>query len=168
MKKTLTMKEHKRLKVMHEVMVREKTIEAASAEIGVFERQGYWILAKIRDLGAFGMAHRNRGRLSSLRIEDEVRDEVLRLRDKTCKGFNDRHFADELNYEEELVIGREGVRKILREAGVPTTRKTKKRKHHHRRAPMERFGETPNFGITFSSELCQGKGRCASLSRRKY
>lgn len=126
---------------MQEVMAREKTVEAASQEIGVTERHAYRILAKVRELGAFGIAHGNRGRPSSQKTTDEVRAEVLRLRNGPYKGFNDRHFADELKDEEKLEIGRESVRKILRVAGIPATRKTKKRKHRRRRTPMEQFGE---------------------------
>jgi len=135
------MKENKRLQVTQEVMAREKTVEAASKEIGVSERHAYRILAKVRDLGAFGIAHGNRGRPSSRRTTDDLRERIIRLREGLYAGFNDRHFADELKEGEKLKIGRESVRKILREAGIASVRKVKKRKHRCRRAPMERFGE---------------------------
>lgn len=126
---------------MQEVMAREKTVEAASQEIGVTERHVYRILARVRELGAFGIAHGNRGRPSTQKTSDEIQAEVIRLRKGPYFGFNDRHFADELNGEEGLKIGRENVRKILRVAGIPATRKVKKRKHRRRRVPMEQLGE---------------------------
>lgn len=126
---------------MQEVMAREKTVEAASKEIGVSERHAYRILARVKESGAFGIAHGNRGLPSHRRKSDDVRKRVIELREGAYKGFNDRHFADELNGEEGLKICRESVRKILREAGIPSVRKVKKRKHRRRRAPMERFGE---------------------------
>jgi transposase len=141
MEKTLTMKENKRLQVMQEVMVREKTVEAASKEIGVSERHAYRILAHVKDHGAFGVAHGNRGRPSPLRKSDEIRAQVIELRNGPYQGFNDRHFADELKESEGMVIGRESVRTILREAGIASVRKVKKRRHRRRRAPMEHFGE---------------------------
>lgn len=147
---------------MQEVMARNKTVEAASQEIGVTERHAYRILARVKDLGAFGIAHGNRGRPSSRKTLDEVRAEVLRLRDGPYKGFNDRHFADELKEEEGLKIGRESVRKILRVAGIPSTRKVKKRKHRRRRAPMERFGEMLQ-GDGSEHDWLEGRGSVLTL-----
>jgi len=126
---------------MQEVMAGEKTVEAAAFEIGVSERHAYRILARVRDAGAFGIAHGNRGKPSPFRISAEIRSELLNLRKGVYLGFNDRHFTDALNEEEGLKIGRESVRKILREGGISTTRKVKKRRHRRRRPPMERFGE---------------------------
>lgn len=137
----LTMKENKRLQVIQEIMAKIKTVETASKEIGISERQGWRLLAKVRECGALGVAHGNRGRPSPFNKTDSLRDEIIKLRKGPYDGFNDRHFADELKEEKDLEIGRESIRKILRMAGIPSTRKVKKRKHRRRRTPMERFGE---------------------------
>jgi len=126
---------------MQEVMAREKTVEVASREIGVTERHVYRILARVKKKGAFGIAHGNRGRPSPFRISEEIRNRVMELRRGPYDGFNDRHFADALKEEEGLNIGRESVRKIRQGAGIPSTRKVKKRRHRRWRTPMERFGE---------------------------
>jgi transposase len=157
MKKTLTMKENKRLQVMQEVMAREKTVEAASKEVGVSERHAYRILARVKEHGAFGIAHGNRGRPSPFKMSDELRAQVIELRRGTYAGFNDRHFADELKEEEDLKIGRETVRKLLRGAGIASMRKVKKRKHRRRRVPMEKFGELLQ-GDGSSHDWLEGRG----------
>jgi len=126
---------------MQEVMAQERTVEIAAREMGVSERHTYRLLARVRADGAFGIAHGNRGRASPFRISDETREQVIKLRNGPYAGFNDRHFTDELREEEGLHIGRESVRTLLREAGVPPTCKVKKRRHRRRRAPKERFGE---------------------------
>lgn len=152
------MRENKRLQVMQEVMAREKTVEAASREIGVSERHAYRILARVRDFGAFGIAHGNRGRPSPLKVvTEDFRAQIIRLREGSYLGFNDRHFADELRGAEKLKIGRESVRKILREAGIASTRKVKKRKHRRRRAPMERYGEMLQ-GDASDHDWLEGRG----------
>lgn len=51
---------------MPKVLAQEKTVEAASKEIGVSERYAYRILAHVREHGAFGIAHGNRSRSSPL------------------------------------------------------------------------------------------------------
>lgn len=157
MEKTLTMRENRRLQVMQEVMVREKTVEAASKELGVSERHAYRILARVKDRGAFGIAHGNRGRPSPFRKSDEIRVHVIELRNGPYRGFNDRHFADELKESEGLVIGRESVRTLLRKAGIASVRKVKKRRHRRRRTPMERFGEMLQ-GDASDHDWLEGRG----------
>jgi len=137
----LTMKDQKRLRVIQEVLDRKKAMADASKEMGVSERQGYRILADVRAHGPTGILHGNRGRPSPFNKVAELKDRILELRRGPYDGFNDRHFADALNEEEGFDIGRESVRKITREAGIPSTRKVKKRRHRRRRTPMERLGE---------------------------
>jgi len=153
----LTMKENKRVMLMQEVMADKKTVREASFEIGVSERQGFRILADVRKHGANGVIHGNKGRPSTQRIPDEIRSEVIRLRKGSYDKFNDRHFADELIEAEKIKVGRESVRKILRAAGISTTRKVKKRKHRRRRAPMERFGEMLQ-GDASDHDWLEGRG----------
>jgi len=141
MEKTLTMRENRRLQVIQEVMVGRMGVKEASEEIGVSERQVYRMLGRVRAEGAFGIAHGNRGRPSPFRIPEEVRERVIRLYKGPYWGFNGRHFADELKETEDLEIGRESVRKILRGAGIAPVRRVKRRRHRRCRAPMERFGE---------------------------
>ena len=147
---------------MQEVMAREKTVEAASREIGVTERQAYRILVRVRDLGAFGIAHGNRGRPSPFRKSEEVRAHVIELRKGLYHAFNDRHFADELKEEEGIEIGRESVRKILRGAGIASVRKVKKRRHRRRRTPMEQFGAMLQ-GDASDHDWLEGRGPRLSL-----
>lgn len=154
---SLTMKENKRVMLMQEVIAGEKTVEDASFEVGVSERQGYRILANVRRYGANGVIHGNKGRISTRRISDEIRSKIIRLRKDPYKGFNDRHFSDDLLELEKIEIGRESVRTILRSAGIPSTRKVKKRKHRHRRAPMERFGEMLQ-GDASDHDWLEGRG----------
>jgi hypothetical protein len=151
------MKENKRVMLMQEVIAGKKTVADASFEVEVSERQGYRILAKVREYGANGVMHGNKGRESQHRISDEVRAKVIRLRRGSYEGFNDRHFSDDLFEIEKIEIGRESVRTILRAAGIPATRKVKKRKHRHRRAPMERFGEMLQ-GDASDHDWLEGRG----------
>lgn len=137
----LTMRENKRLKVIHEVIARIKTIKEASLELGLSKRQIYRIKPRVKKNAVFGIIHGNRGRANAFKISDDIRKRILDLRRSEYLGFNDRHFTDELRDVEKIKIGRESVRKILRLSGIPATRKTKHRKHRRRRTPMERFGE---------------------------
>ncbi len=138
----LTMEENTRLQVMHEVMEGARTVIEAGQCLGISERQAYRLLAAVRKSGAQGVIHGNRGSLPWNKVAEETRAKILWLRQGPYTGFNDRHFVDELRDEEQVVIGRESVRKLLRARGIASVKPpVKKRKYRQRRDPRERFGE---------------------------
>ena len=92
----LTMRDNKRVMVMQEVIAGEKTMVTAVQSLGMSERQGWRTLARVRERGALGVVHGNRGRSSSQRISEEIREKVIGLRKEDYPGFNDRHFTQEL------------------------------------------------------------------------
>lgn len=137
----LTMKENKRLQIMQEVLARIRTVTEAATVLNITERQAFRVLSEVRKKGALGVIHGNRGREPWNKTPDEVRTKVIEIRREEYKGFNDRHFRDELEDEGVLELGRETVRKILRASGIEPIKAVKKRVHRSRRRPMERFGE---------------------------
>lgn len=153
----LSMEENKRVVVMQEVMSGKKTLEDAAGVLGMSERQGWRVLAKVRKKGALGVAHGNRGRSSTRRISDKIREKVVRLRKGDYAGFNDRHFAQELQDTENVDLGRETVRMILRGSGIPSVNLVKKRKHRLRRKPKDRFGEMLQ-GDSSPHDWLEGRG----------
>ncbi|MFZ5906546.1 MAG: ISNCY family transposase [Nitrospirota bacterium] len=135
------MKENQRLKILQEVMAKERTVEKAALLLGVSERHAYRLLVSVRNEGAMGVIHGNRGRAPWNKLNTDIAAKIVHLRNKAYVGFNDRHFADELRDEEKISVGREKVRQLLRAAGIVSVKKVKKRIHRQRRKPMERFGE---------------------------
>lgn len=153
----MTMAENKRLRIMQQVIGGEKTVLEACTLLRVSERHGYRVLGQVRKKGALGVIHGNRGRKSDRKISEEVCKQVVALRRGPYLGFNDRHFADELREERGIKIGRESLRKILRENGIASTRPIQKRKHRLRRKPKERFGEMLQ-GDSSPHDWLEGRG----------
>lgn len=147
---------------MQEVMAGRKTLVEGASILGISDRQGWRVLSRVRSKGAFGAMHGNRGRESSRKTPDKIRQSILDLRNKEYAGFNDRHFTQELEDSGRRVPGRETIRKILRSAGIPSTRRVKKRKHRLRRAPKERFGEMLQ-GDSSPHDWLEGRGPCLDL-----
>ena len=83
----LSMKENKRVMVMQEVIAGKKTMVEGAEALGVSERQGWRLLARVREKGAIGIAHGNRGRKSLRRISDKIREKVIGLRKEEYPGF---------------------------------------------------------------------------------
>lgn len=142
---------------MQEVIAGKKTVVEAVVQLEMSERQGWRVLARVRKKGALGVMHGNRGRKSSRKISDNIRQRILDLRKGEYAGFNDRHLTQELKDAGKGVPGRETIRKILREAGIPSTRPVKKRKHRLRRSPKEQFGEMLQ-GDSSPHDWLEGRG----------
>lgn len=126
---------------MQEVIAGKKTVCEASSSLEISERQGWRVLARVREKGAQGVGHGNRGNRSLRKTGDRIRERVIRLRTESYPGFNDRHFSQELRDNERIPLGRETIRRILREAGIGSVYPVKKRKHRLRRRPKDQLGE---------------------------
>lgn len=153
----LSMKENKRVLVMQEVIGGKRTLLEAAGVLGISERQAWRVLAEVRQKGALGVVHGNRGRVSSRRVSDKVREKVVGFRQGAYAGYNDRHFSQELKDKEDVDLARETVRMILRASGIPAVNPVKKRKHRLRRKPKDRFGEMLQ-GDSSPHDWLEGRG----------
>jgi transposase len=140
---TLTSKELKRFKVLEMIQNAQVTVATAATLLGVSERHCWRLLARYRQAGAAGLVHGNRGRASSQRLADAVRQQVLVLAQGVCRDYNDQHLTDVLREEHGLQVSRASVRRIRRSVGLASPHKYRRRRSHRRR---ERY---PQFGMLF-------------------
>src|SRR5207249_828079 len=87
----------------------------------------------VKEEGIEGLLHRSIGREAWNRIEEQLRQEVVRLSKEVYAGFNDSHFTEKLKEEERIELSRESVRKLRRVAGIGPKRKRRAKKHYKRR-----------------------------------
>ena len=137
---TLTIKEQKRLKVLNDLEAGMTTVKEASDVLGLSLRHIYRLRCRYRLGGAAALAHGNRGRPSHRRLPQEVRVEIIDLVRKEFTDYNDHHLTDILNEEYGLHVSRSSVRRIRREAGLPSPRKRRAPKHRSRRDRYPRRG----------------------------
>ena len=137
---TLTIKEQKRLRLLNEVESRKMTVVRAAASMGLSERHVYRLLARYRLEGAAALAHGNRGRPSPRRIAERVRAQVVELLKAEYPDYNDYHLTDILAEEQHLLLSRSTLRRIRREAGLPSPRKRRVPRHRSRRERRPRPG----------------------------
>ncbi len=87
------------------------------------------------------LAHASCGRASSRRLPDRVRDRILHLARTTYAGFNDHRLCEKLIGKEGVSIGRETLRRLLRSAGIGSSRQRRAPTHRQRRRARAREGE---------------------------
>jgi Integrase core domain. len=130
---TLTMKEEKRLEVIHRVFRGELTVVQAALVLGVSERQCYRVKARVNKVGAKGVVHGNRGRPCKRKIKEKTVEQIVKLAQGKYKGFNDHHLSEKLGSEEKIRLCREKLRQLLRAHGISSPRKRRGPKHRSRR-----------------------------------
>lgn len=134
---TLSKKEERRARVLTQLVEGRVTLPAAAELLAISERQVQRLLRALRDDGPAGLAHGNRGRPSSRRLDANLRARVLELATTTYAGVNTCHLAELLEEREGIAIPRSSLQRILQEAGL--TRGRRRRKRH--RSRRERYAQ---------------------------
>ena len=129
----LSQRQLQRFRVMGLVEVRRITLMEAAGKMGLSYRQAKRIWKRVRAKGAQGLMHGNTGQSPQNRIPDKTKKKVLALSCQKYTEFNDRHFGEQLTEEEGIILGRETVRKVRREAGILPKRKRRAKRHRQRR-----------------------------------
>jgi transposase len=136
----LSQRELQRFRVMGFVEVGRITLREAAGKIGLSYRQAKRIWKRVRAKGAQGLMHGNTGRSPQNRIPDKTKEKVLALSCQKYSEFNDRHFGEQLTEEEGIILGRETVRRVRREAGIFPKRKRRAKRHRKRRERRSQEG----------------------------
>ena len=79
------------------------------------------------------------------------------------QGFNDSHFCQKLNEDENLPVSRETARRILRGAKLASPQKRRPRKYRSRRLPRPRFGMMALTDAS-SHDWLEGRGPRLTIS----
>ena len=131
----LSQKELSRARILTLVVEGHVSLAEAAESMGVSKRQARRLLVRFEKAGAAGLAHGNRGRPAANRLAPETRQRVLELVKGKYVGFNDTHLCEVLAEREQIVLGRETLRTLLRSEGIGAKRKRRVRQHRRRREP---------------------------------
>lgn len=140
-KVTLTIKELKRIHVIHEINAGRMTAKVAAEILSLSIRQVRRLVKRQREGGDAALAHGNRGRASPRRLAPEIRARIVELAKGRYRDYNDCHFQEELaELPEPIHISRSTLRTIRRAAKVPSPRKRRAPRHRARRARKPQAG----------------------------
>ncbi len=136
----MSLRELKRLKVLHAVLDKRFTQKVAAAKLDLCERQVRRLVQSIREFGDGGVIHRSRGRPSNRRYSERFKAEVLKLYQKKYSDFGPTLASEKLLELDGLSVNRETLRQWLISVGI--WRKRRKHRDHRRwRTRKECFGE---------------------------
>ena len=145
----MSSREWKRLDAVDRVRAGSITNAEAAVALGLSARQMRRVRARVAKMGPKGVVHGNCGRAPAHRVAEQVRAQVVELRLGKYLDFNDQHFSEKLTDDEELVLSRPTVRRVLRAAGIRAVHQRRAPQHRRRRTRKAQalFGRLERFGV---------------------
>ena len=137
---TLTQQDQQRLRVVEQIQAGRWTASEGATALGLSARQMYRLKAKHEKEGAAALVHGNRGRTPQNRISEEERAQIVRLATETYVKYSASHLHDVLMQREGIVLSSKSIGRVLREAGIRSSRKRRLPRHRVRRDRMEQEG----------------------------
>jgi transposase len=126
---TLTKKQHGRLEIIRRLMRRELKQKVAAEMLGLSTRQVRNLVRKVRQDGARGLAHGNRGKPSPKRMTRELVERIIALVKERYRGFKPKFAAEKLWTRDRIRVSDEKMRQIMIEAGLWRVRRQKSEVH---------------------------------------
>lgn len=124
---------------LHRVHVVRLTLEGRESVgkgaklLGISARQMKRLRRKMKEQGAEGLVHGNRGKPAWNKTGSERLQKMIALARARYQGLNDTHLTEKLKEKEKIEVSRATVRRVLRAAGIAAVRKRGVKRHYKRR-----------------------------------
>ncbi|MFI4963507.1 MAG: ISNCY family transposase [Legionellales bacterium] len=148
--------ELKRLELIKKAIARELTQLEVSEFLDVSQRQVRRIVRRVKEQGNKGVIHQNRGKGNGRRISEAIKAKVLRVYGSRYKDFGATFACEKLAKHEGIRLGRETLRKWIRQEGYESNRR-RRRKHRRWRERKEFYGQMIQMDGSHHDWL-QGRG----------
>ena len=129
---TMSREEVKRLKITYKVLERQLTQAKAGEVLGISERQVRRLVKRVKEQGAKGLVHRNRGRPSPKKMTEEREEQIGLIIEESYRDFGPTLASEKLSERHGIEIGREKLRQIMITRGLWQVRRYKKKAHQWR------------------------------------
>ena len=137
----MTVKEAERLSIMKQEESRKLKQREASGSLGLSLRQTQRLLRSYREEGAQGLISKRRGKVNARKMPLERRLKIIEAIREKYPDFGPTFASEKLREEEDILVSRETVRKLMIEEGVWQSKKKKEKKAYQRRARRSQEGE---------------------------
>ena len=137
----MTVKEAERLSTMKQVESKKLKQREASGSLGLSLRQTQRLLRSYREEGAQGLISKRRGKVNARKMPLERRLKIIEAIREKYPDFGPTFASEKLREEEDILVSRETVRKLMIEEGVWQSKKKKEKKAYQRRARRSQEGE---------------------------
>jgi len=136
----LSQNELQRVKVIENAVQGRITVQEASGLLQLSRRQVKRLKARYEPDRVDWVRHGNRGRPKPWGTSEAIKKRIVELARNKYAGFNDSHLTEKLVEVEKMVVSRETVRRLLRQAKLRSPRKRRARRYRARRERKPRLG----------------------------
>lgn len=130
-----------RMHVIRLTLEGRESVQRGAQLLGLSGRQIKRLRKKMRERGAQGLLHGNRGRKAWNRSAAKTVNKVLQFARGRYRGLNDTHLTEKLNEKEGVKLSRQSIRRFLRQGGIAAARKHRPKRHYKRRERKAQAGE---------------------------
>lgn len=131
--------------VIKRSLKKDITVEKAAELLDLSERQIYNLRAAVKEDGAEGLIHGNRGRVSNRRMPENERQEIVRFLRERYSDFRPTHASEKLREIHGLNRDPKTIRLIMTTEGLWRPKRHKKPEYRASRPPKEHYGEMQQF-----------------------
>ena len=131
--------------VITRTMRRDITVRKAGELLKLCERQIYRLKAKLKEKGAEGLIHGNRGKLSNRRMPDTERQRIVDLLRRQYPDFKPTHASEKLDEVHGIKKDPKTIRQIMAAEGLWKPKKQKGSAYRSSRPRKEYYGEMEQF-----------------------
>jgi len=154
----MTQAERDRLSSLKKAVEKLITQKQAAAEIGVTERQVRRLVKKWKGRGDLAVMHALRGKPSNRKLDEATRVRAMEiLSQPVYRGFGPTLACEYLLSRHGVEVGRETLRKWMREAGLWRARRLKVKTVHQWRQRGDCLGELVQWD-TSTHDWLEGRG----------
>lgn len=137
----MTQEERTKLYIARSLLSGKMTFKEAAEVSGLSERQWKRIKKGVREQGDAFVIHKNRGRKPHNAVSEEVKDQIVTLKNSDKYGkANFSHFQELISELESIVLSKPTVYRILASNGLTSPKKHTRKNLHKRRKRKPRKG----------------------------
>lgn len=161
---SMSQKDLNRYDVIKRAIRKEITVKKAGELLGLTERQVYNLKAVVKDRGAEGLIHGNRGKRSNRSIPDKERKKIIQLLHSKYSDFQPTHAAEKLETLHGIKRDPKTIRQIMTTEGLWKPRKQRKTEYRCQRPRKEHYGEMEQFDGSYEHWFEERGPSCCLLA----
>lgn len=136
----MSSKQWRRLETIEKLCGGRLTTAEAGQILRLSERQVRRVRRRFEKEDNRCVIHKNRGQAPENKTSASLTKKIIELAKEKYREFNDTHLSEKLAESENIVLSRSTLRRILRKAGVATSRPRRAKKHRSRRTREAQSG----------------------------
>lgn len=161
---SMSQKELDKYEIVKKSIAGEITVAKAGELLNLSERHMYRVRKIIRERGAKGLIHGNRGKLSNRRTPESEKEKAKELLRRHYYDFGPTHASEKLEERHNIKKDPKTIRQIMIEEGLWTPKSRKQIKYRASRPRKEHYGEMAQFDGSYERWLGEGFGEICLLA----